>query len=166
MSLDKWSLPPAAVAILYKNVLIEPAQAALAAPTAKTAAQSLFLGNNQKKIAILVNQPGAGFIADDELEILLKILTACRLGLADVAIMNTSGHTPDWPLVKEQAAPVFCFLFGVKAEDIQLPVIFPPFHEHTFDGTVFLQAPSLAGIEADKLLKSKLWLCLKSMFRL
>ena len=50
------------------------------------------LGNNQKNILIVVKHPGIPFIADAELEFLVTILKACKLDLADVAIINIAGQ--------------------------------------------------------------------------
>jgi len=43
---------------------------------------------------------------------------------------------------------------------------FPHFQQQKFTGITFLFSPSLNELENDKLLKSKLWICLKQIFNI
>jgi hypothetical protein len=162
MPSDPIKLPPVALVELYQKVLVDPGKPVQ--PQNDHLSGPAFLGGNQQQVLVLVNQPQAVHINDVELQILLRILGACKLALNDVAIVNMA-KAPSWSDIKN-LSPVNCLLLGVTAEELGLPVVFPEFHQHQYDHIAFLQAPSLIIIDADPLLKSKLWLCLKAMFNL
>jgi len=56
------------------------------------------------------------------------------------------------------------FLFGLNPIDFGLPVGFPQFQVQTVAGCTFLYAPAIEESRTDKLLKSKLWVSLRSIF--
>jgi len=127
-----------------------------------------FLGNNRRRVSILVDSPGTAFVPDDQLNFLSKILEACRMNIGDVAIINH--HTT--PIVintlRQQLQPQHIILFGVEPTAIRLPINFPEFKLQPYDQCTYLSAPPLKDLvpnTADaKLLKSKLWVCLKTLF--
>jgi len=45
-----------------------------------------------------------------------------------------------------------------------MPLSFPEFQVQAFNNCIFLHTPVLEVLETDKVLKSKLWVCLKRMF--
>jgi hypothetical protein len=59
-------------------------------------------------------------------------------------------------------------LFGLDPTAIRLPINFPHFKQLTYDDCVYLSSPALDQLvpntEESKLLKSKLWVCLKTIF--
>jgi len=57
-------------------------------------------------------------------------------------------------------------MFDVTPVDMGLPVFFPSFQLQNYSGITYLSGPELQQLEADKLLKSKLWLCLKQFYNL
>ena len=57
-------------------------------------------------------------------------------------------------------------LFAVEPASFGLPMSFPHFQIQPFAGNSFLFSPSLKELENDKMLKSKLWVCLKRLFNL
>jgi hypothetical protein len=126
------------------------------------------LGNNRRHIAILINAPGSPFLPDNQLNFLTKILEACRMTLADVAIVNNATTEIDIATVKEQLTPKTILLFGLEPSALRLPINFPPFKPLDYDGCTYLSAPGLdqlvTNTEESKLLKSKLWVCLKTIF--
>src|SRR5688500_6616375 len=46
------------------------------------------LGNNKKQITVVVNCPNDVFVPEADLQFLTKMLGACKLNMADVAIVN------------------------------------------------------------------------------
>ena len=124
-----------------------------------------FLGNNQKKIAILVNSEAAIYLPDDELNFLLGILTACKLSMADIALVNLAKN-PDmvYPALSEQLKAEKVFLFGLNAARIELPLQFPHYQVQQFNNQVYLSSLSLSELQANKEEKMKLWNCLKIIF--
>jgi hypothetical protein len=171
--MEKITLPVQMVAEMYKHSLYNIASPAGETPiTAKTGSGSTaaptlaFLGGNNRRVLLLVNEPEATHIDSGALETLTKILGACKLTLADVAILNIHEKNITWPLLKEQFKPQQCLLFGVGPEAAGLPVVFPPYHTHPFDGCHFILSAPPAELDRDALQKSKLWLCLKALFQL
>lgn len=142
-----------------------------ATPTVKAAKpQQWFLGNNGKKITILVSEPDAVYLNEDHLNFLTKILGACQLNIGDVAIVNTLQQPITFNEIKKELDPEVCILFGVEPENIQLPFTVPYYQVQQFGPTRFLLAPAFTSFNeqaADaKLEKTKLWVSLKKIFNL
>ena len=126
-----------------------------------------FLGRNEKKILILVLKKDVPFIEEGELSFLSSVLTACKLSLADVAIVNLENlPAADYRLFQDQLQSKTILLFDVDTQAIDLPFNFPHFQVQQFEQATYLSAPSLNTIEKEKALKSQLWNCLKNIFRL
>ncbi len=127
-----------------------------------------YLGSNLRKITLLVNEKEAVYLADDSLQFLSSILGACKLNLGDVAIVNYHNDPVNYPFLKEKLVPNHLILFGVTANEIQLPFMVPYYQVQKHDNRSFLLAPALDTMlgtsQEAKLEKSKLWLSLKSMF--
>jgi len=133
-----------------------------------TAAPYKTLGNHRRKITILVNAPGSPFLPDNQLSFLTKILEACRLNMGDVAIVNHASAPVNITDLRAQLQPSVILLFGLEPTTIRLPINFPVFKLQPYDQCTYLSAPGLDLLvktsDESKLLKSKLWLCLKSLF--
>lgn len=132
------------------------------------AAAYKFLGNNRRNVTILVNAPGSPFLPDNQLNFLTKILEACRMNIGDVAIVNHATSPIVINALREQLQPSSILLFGLEPTAIRLPISFPTFKLQPYDQCTYLSAPGLelmvATSEESKLLKSKLWVCLKTLF--
>ena len=99
-----------------------------------------------------------------------KLLEACKLTIDDIALVNTHREIPSLALLQQQLHPSVILLFGQDPAQLGLPIRFPEFKLQAHDSITFLLLPGLhaflAEDESAKLLKSKLWVCLKSLFRL
>jgi hypothetical protein len=126
------------------------------------------LGNNKKNIAVVVNCPQDVFVPEADLQFLTKMLDACKLNMADVAIINHATAAVTIERVKGQLQPKYLLLFGVEPDEIHLPINFPSFKEQPYAGTTYLLTPALSQLNQEgdvaKGLKKKLWECLKRMF--
>ncbi|MBO9201349.1 MULTISPECIES: hypothetical protein [Niastella] len=126
------------------------------------------LGNNKQQITVVVNCTNDVYVPEADLAFLTKMLGACKLNMADVAIVNHATAPVAIEKLKAQLQPKSLLLFGVEPGDIQLPINFPPFKEQPYAGTTYLYTPALSLLnqetEEAKLLKRKLWDCLKRMF--
>ncbi len=166
MSLDNIHLVPEIIQGLYSKSLYD-------LKTGNPVSQVMqkgdisFLGTNQKKIALLVNAPEAIYLPDEELNFLLSILTACRLSMADIALINVS-KKPGllYTDITEQLKAEKVFLFDVAVKTLQLPLQFPHYQVQQFNNQVYLSAASLTVLQKDKDEKMKLWNCLKNIFSL
>ncbi len=193
--LQNIQIPGALIASLYKDTLIaidsfkqteekagktaEPAQpeqpaeqpvretgkAPVMAPSSKW-----FLGDNARGIVILVQDPHNVYLAEDSLQLLSGILSACRLNLGDVAIVNITQVDHTYRQIKELTTVRYFFLFNVTTQQVQLPFAIPHYQVQQYDNCTFLTAPDLTQMMGTapeaKLEKSKLWLCLKTIFKL
>ena len=164
MSLDNIQLAPIVLQGLYTKPLYDlntdkPASALIQSNSIS------YLGNNQKKIMILVRSSTAIYLPDDELNFLLGILTACKLSMADIALINFSKNPfLVYKDVTEELMAEKIFLFGVGPDELGLPLQFPLYQIQHFNNQVYLSAVSLNELQTDKEEKMKLWNCLKKIF--
>jgi hypothetical protein len=175
MDLNHIELPASVVADLYRSVLLETAgpaekislQVEVQTDVGKEKPGLGSLGNNRKNILILLNEAGAVHLPDRELNFLTGILTACKLSLDDVAIINLDKHKDVnyKDLVREFKSRVV-LLFNIAPAELGLPVNFPHYQVQPLAQQTFLAAPSLGDLENDRLEKSKLWVSLKRLFNI
>lgn len=174
-------LPDLVIAALYKDSLvITKEKNTTAAPqwqvSNKTAIQEeepspenkkWFLGDNKKNILLLIKDGSAVFINDEWLGTLTKLLTACRLNLGDVAIINYSQHHVSFNEL-QQLQPRHVFMFDVSTQEIRLPFIIPHYQIQQYAGSTFMTAPAITlSTEQTTLIKTekkKLWEKLKTIF--
>ena len=172
MSFQHQILPDLLISELYKDIVLvnatdaDQTESIPAAP--KVHEPIKFLGNNQKQIAIIVKEPAEVFLPEKHLDFLSKILAACKLNIGDVAIVNQEYRSLDIQLIKQHLRPNQIILFGVNPTELRLPMEFPHFKLQNYDGCTYLAVPELNQLNSEteegKLLKTKLWICLKSMF--
>jgi hypothetical protein len=172
MSLNSIKLEPMDIALLFKNALVEINKDQQTLPQIKNeidpAVTSFkYLGENKKKTLAIVRYPDVAYLPDKQLSFLTKLLAACNLNLGDVAILNFQQHSPaDFDKIMSQFKPKVVLLFDTNPSDFGLPMNFPEFQVQGYKDAVFLSSPPLDTIEPDKVLKSKLWVCLKKIFTL
>ena len=178
MGLNDLHLSPGIIAALYPTSLInlddidDIQQSLLKQPKASKKISSTeidtgwkYLGNNQKNILIVVNYDSAMHLPDEELVFLTNMLTACKLNLGDVAIVNKNNYKETgYKNFLEEFKSKIIFLFGIEPSFFGLPVSFPFFQVQSVAGCTFLYTPSLEEQRNDPLLKSKLWVSLRSIF--
>ena len=163
MSLNKIELKPVLLAELFASSLVETGTSTV---PGKKEPEPKFLGKNGRHILIIVSHKEIPFLPDHELHFLTNILSACRLSLADIAIVN-SAQTNEEELLRfiaDQARHTL--LFGISPLQIGLPINFPEFQLQKFDQCTYLAAPGLTEVEKDKNLKLRLWNALKTLFEI
>lgn len=166
MSLDNIQLPPFVLQDLFRDSLID-LNSGKAISAAAPAAGPAFLGNNKKRISIVVNAPDALYLSDEELNFLLGILTACKLTMEDVALINFATQQPlDYRQLDQELKAQTIILFGITPADLQLPLAFPHYQVQQYNNQVYLSSPALKTLQGDKAEKTKLWTCLKNIFQL
>jgi hypothetical protein len=179
MGLNDLQLSPAVLAALYPSSLVDTGQESVQQPkpiqrtpesTGKDPVNDTslkYLGDNQKNILVVVNYGNAVHLPDEELNFLTNMLTACKLGLGDVVIINKNNlkeETYKDLLARFQSRTIF--LFGVEPFAFGLPVSFPHYQVQRVANCTFLYAPPLEEQRNDPLLKSKLWVSLRSVFNI
>lgn len=174
MSLNDLQLSTPLITTLYPSSLIstdiEDAAASKKSGTHQNASTDKTeswksLGNNQKNILIVVNYGDIVHLPHEELNFLTGMLTACKLSLEDVAIINTNNYKKlDYRDILTQFKSKIVFLFGVAPGDFGLPVNFPYFQVQSVSNCTFLFSPALEQRHTDVLLKSRLWVSLRAIF--
>jgi hypothetical protein len=127
-----------------------------------------FLGDNRKNITILLKDPDAVHINDEWLGTLSKLLAACKLNLADVAIVNLKENYP-FADIKQQLQPQHVLMFDVSTNNLSLPFSIPNYQVQQYGGCTFMSAPAVTlsadkATEAIKTEKRQLWEKLKGIF--
>jgi hypothetical protein len=162
-------LPPFVIASLYKNELVLIDNQKGAAPQQIQKPIS-YLGDNKKKITILLQDTTAVHVADESLQFLTAILAACKLNMGDVAIVNTVHQPVQYTQIKTALKPCTIILFDISAAAIALPFEVPQYQVQQYDNcTLLFSAPLQSMLEktdAAKLEKGKLWNALKKTFNI
>ncbi len=165
MSLENIQLPPSIIQDLFKKALIDTTLTQKSTHLSEEIAIN-FLGINKKHIIILINNKNAAFLDAISLKFLTDILSACKLTLEDVAIINLS-HTPvDYQAINQQFRPTKVLALGISLEAIALPLQFPNYQLQEYDTITYLQAPDLLAIKNSKEEKAKLWGCLQKLLNI
>lgn len=180
---EKIQLPDFLLADLFKGTLVDldtstlitqpspsEEQDSSSEDTAIFSEKIKFLGKNEKRIIIIVNQPQAAFLLDDDLAFLTNILKACKLDLNDIAIINNSKDEIDYDSIKEQLKAEIIILFDVEPSAIKLPFMIPAFQIQKYAGCTLMVSPPLHLLNKSnndsKVLKTKLWISLKKVFNI
>lgn len=174
MDLNSIILPASVVAELYDDTIVDTGELQAKSPPIASPVTDpgvngrwKWLGENHKNILVLVRYPEAEHLPGRPLHFLTGMLTACKLELKDVAVLNLAQDpgAEYKELIKEFRSRVV-LLFDVEPSLLGLPINFPHFQIQPFANNSFLYSPSLEMLEEDKILKSKLWVCLRRLFNI
>lgn len=174
MSFKDIQLPDILLADLYKSdiVVLEGNTSTPKKVKKEAAVQPVknYLGNNQKNVCVLVNDDANIHIDDESLAFLTSVLGACKLTIADVAIVNLANTTTDVTTLAETLKPVQCIMFNVTTQQINLPFTIPLYQVQNFNNCKYVMAPATQiFINKDDYAvseKRKLWASLKNMFNI
>ena len=170
MSLNSIKFETTDIALLFKSSLVDIDEKKQESPNlgSKSASSEWkYLGENRKRTLIVVRYSDSVHLPDKQLSFLTKLLAACNLNLADVAILNFHDHqSSQFNEVFDHFDPKTVLLFDTNPADFGMPMNFPDFQVQAYKDAVFVSSPSLETIEPDKNLKGKLWVCLKKIYNL
>ncbi len=166
MSLDNIQLNPVLLEQLYPKSLViikeQENEAATAAPVTTSISS---LGNNEKNILVVVNEPGAAFLNDADFSSLVKILSAVQLSPADIALVNHHTHPgADFNQLNNSFKPSAIILLGVSPTELGFPLLFPHYQLTKYNGQTYLAAPSLTQMAGNKETKTQFWNAFKTHF--
>jgi hypothetical protein len=148
MNINEITLPASVVTELYRSSLVIPDELPANKPPDIKKSTLIFYYKTDKQ---------KGFLTD--------LLLACNLDADKVEFKELeTGEQFDYKTELEQSNYKVVLLFGVDPSSVRLPLSFPHFQVQSFAGRTFLFTPPLAEMKDDKLLKSRLWVCLKRMF--
>lgn len=164
MSLDNIQITPDIVQRLYKKTLVE----LNTTPVKNNLLNEdkwAFFGRNEKNILIIVNEKNIAFLADEDLNFLMGILTACSLSMADVALVNYF-KKPEikYTDLMEKFTPKKIIFFGAELASLNFPLQFPHYQLQKYNYQTYLSAPALSILAKDVQQKKQLWNCLKTLF--
>ncbi|MEO8822482.1 MAG: hypothetical protein ABI366_02830 [Ginsengibacter sp.] len=161
--MDNIQLSYQTCAILFNHNLIEdPAPNPKVGPSPKIEIESF--GENHSHVLFVVNDDSHKFLPDDEMELLTKLVSACKLSLADIVLVNFSSNKYNYQLFNEQFQPKKILIFGVKNAELELPFDIPYFQVQKFQQQSYLTAPPLKEFLNNTPLKKELWRTLQKLF--
>jgi hypothetical protein len=161
MSLNNIQLSRQQLTEMYSSVLVETEVIKTAPPKAV----SKYLGKNNLNILIMVKEENLPFLTDEHLNFLTNILSACKLSLADIALVNVNSLEPsEISETIQELNGQKIISFGIDPIQMGLPVQFPFYQIQRLDNRTYIHSPELAVIEKDKSQKQNLWMSLKTLF--
>ncbi len=138
--------------------------------TATETPKQWFLGNNGKQITVMVKEDAVPYINDKHLQFLSNVLSACKLNLGDIALVNYNNHPLGFDELRAKSNPKIVLVFDLSPKELKLPFTIPVYQVQDYAQCRFLFAPSLTKMEGDhaeaKAEKTKLWNSLKILFGL
>ncbi|MEO7316331.1 MAG: hypothetical protein ABIW47_14170 [Ginsengibacter sp.] len=166
MSIDRIQLSAQLCQNLFPNSLIgEAAIRDSNKPLDKAKISSL--GGNKRNIVLVINNKQARFLDDQQMEFLSNLLSACKLSMEDISLINYDQNKEvKYEEIIDQFQSQKILIFGVDASELGLPFTIPHFQIQIFNNQTFLLNPALGKILNDISLKKQLWICLKKLFNL
>ena len=123
------------------------------------------LGENEGNILFIVNDSKNKFLGDDEMKLLTDLLTACKLSMMHIALVNYgSSKEINYRDLDEQFHAKKILAFGVTPSELDLPFTIPFFQVQNYQNQTYMLAPPLTDFINNIDLKKKLWNCLKKIF--
>jgi hypothetical protein len=188
----KTILPASVLVSLYKDTLVLPDSEKKAAiiqnkeekvattapnpPTAelpkvkKTSGPLKHLGDHHKKILVIVNDPNSVYLNETDFILLTSILNACKLTIADIALVNIGNQETSLHQILESLPSILIMCFDIESAQlkIKLPNTLYKVNELGDARLFFSKAlASMQGTSADaKQEKGALWILLKPLFGL
>jgi DNA polymerase III psi subunit len=164
MSLNDIQLGSFLVQQMYKKTLIDVGNVK-DIPASSSPESISVLGKNEKSILIIINEKDTAFLDDKDLNLLIGILSACKLSMADIALINFHQNQQlRYAQVIEKFSPKLILLFGTTPAQLEFPLNFPDFQLQQYNHQAYLSSPALKVLAADKEQKKELWLCLQRHF--
>ncbi|SFW56473.1 hypothetical protein SAMN05661012_02573 [Chitinophaga sancti] len=162
MSFDQVQLDPYFLARIYTQPII-PGKKAPVATTPAVVPDVKFLGENQKNIALFIQNEGEAYLNEELFNLLTNILNACKLGMQDIALINVA-HYPAMSFTSWQSAIKMkqAVLFGISPATMGLED-FPLYQVISAKGCQLLNSDDLYPISQDKMMKGRLWQGLKQL---
>ncbi|HUZ57210.1 MAG TPA: hypothetical protein VMU83_00335 [Hanamia sp.] len=124
------------------------------------------LGENQKNILFLVTDSQNKFLPDNEMDLLSNLIIACKLSMADIALVNYFKTNVNYRQLIDHFQSKKILMFGINTSDLDLPFSIPFFQIQPFQEQLYMTAPPLKNFLENKNLKKDLWLSLQKLFLL
>ena len=135
-----------------------------AEPTVAAAPLLGITGKNKKQFVWLVEEHYFPYLNDADFQFLGDVLTACKMNMEDIALVNVANNRNHFDELVQQLQPKFVIASGVQVD--ALPIQSADYRVQEQEGYLICCTESLEAIRLDKSKKSKLWLALKQMLGL
>jgi hypothetical protein len=174
VNLYKESLVLGAVTLnVDKKVQVSPPVAEKNAATAAEeplTAPIKFLGEHRKKILVLVQDVDAVHLNERAFDLLTSILNACKLTIADIALINLANKNFSLHQILTQVPSELVLVFDILPTQLKIKLPTKLYTPILLGETQLLFSNNLSqmqGIDqASKIEKTKLWTALKLIFKL
>lgn len=128
------------------------------------------LGEHHKKITVVVNDPNSVHLNESDFILLTSILNACRLTIADIALINLGKQPVGLHQILQEFPSTLLISFAVDATQLKVKLPNNLYKVTQLGDTHILFSNALStmqgtGAEA-KQEKAKLWTVLKKIFEL
>ena len=162
MSLEQLELDPYYLAKIFTQPII-PGKSTPVAAAQIVVPKVKYLGENQKNIALFIQNENEAYLNDELFNLLANILNACKLGMQDVCLINTATYSQlDYASWQTAVKIERAIVFGAAPAPLGLTDILP-YQLATVNSTTLLLSDDLQLIGSDKMLKAKLWAGLKQL---
>ncbi len=132
--------------------------------------QIKYLGEHLKQVTIIVKDELAVYLNENDLTLLSSILSACKLTLADIALINVAQQKLSLHEILNVLPSKLVMIFDVSSTTLKIKLPTTLYKSIQLGATYLLFSNSLSlmqgGDQSAKLEKGKLWAILKSLFQL
>ena len=129
-----------------------------------------YLGEHLKQVTIIVKDELAVYLNENDLTLLSSILSACKLTLADIALINVAQQKLSLHEILNVLPSKLVMIFDVSSTTLKIKLPTTLYKSIQLGDTYLLFSNSLSlmqgGDQSAKLEKGKLWAILKSLFQL
>jgi len=136
----------------------------------KALGQIKYLGEHLKQVTIIVKDELAVYLNENDLTLLSSILSACKLTLADIALINVAQQKLSLHEILNVLPSKLVMIFDVSSTTLKIKLPTTLYKSIQLGDTYLLFSNSLSlmqgGDQSAKLEKGKLWAILKSLFQL
>ena len=119
-------------------------------------------GKNNKNFAWIVNETAYPFLSDADFQFLSEVITACKMNMDDIALVNLAKSNMNFTELKETLQPKLLIISTLAQNWLQAN----SYSLQQQEGYQFYITEELSVLRNDKVKKSKLWLALKQMLAL
>ena len=127
-----------------------------------------FVGYNKKNITIVIDQNVEVVISDDWKAFLNSVITACKLTLNDVVVVNLHMKKISYTDIKTKFNSQFLLLFDISPGMLGIPAVIPHYEIRVDNNCSIIFSDSISQMLPNtpeaKQIKMKLWVSLKKMF--
>jgi hypothetical protein len=133
-------------------------------PVIASAPMQGITGKNKKQFVWMVEEHYFPYLNDADFQFLADVLTACKMNMEDIALVNVANNRNPFDELVKQLQPKFIIASGVQVD--ALPIQPADYRVQEQQGYLLCCTETLEAIRNDKSKKSKLWLALKQMLGL